>query len=125
MSQKEKSFTNEEIQKIADANDFHVAPFREDGVTYGTPTWIWSVVVDNQIYVRAYNGTHSSWCQAAIKQKAGKVEVAGMTKEVQFEPVTGDINDKIDDAYREKYGDSPYLSPMISDRAKAATVRVF
>ena len=125
MSQKEKSFTNEEIQKIADANDFHVAPFREDGVTSGTPTWIWSVVVDNQIYVRAYNGTHSSWYQAAIKQKAGKVEVAGMTKEVQFEPVTGDINDKIDEAYREKYGDSPYLSPMISDRAKAATVRVF
>jgi hypothetical protein len=25
-------------------------------VTPGTPTWIWSVVVDGQLYVRGYNG---------------------------------------------------------------------
>jgi acetyl esterase/lipase len=33
----------DELQKIAEADDLHMAPFREDGVTYGTPTWIWSV----------------------------------------------------------------------------------
>jgi hypothetical protein len=27
----------------------HIAPLREDGVTYGTLTWIWSVVVDGAI----------------------------------------------------------------------------
>jgi Uncharacterized protein conserved in bacteria (DUF2255) len=34
------------------------------------------------------------------------------------------INDGIDDAYRAKYGGSPYLSPMIGARARSATVRV-
>ncbi|MCG6189494.1 DUF2255 family protein [Maribellus maritimus] len=119
------SLTIEEIEQIAQKDDFHIAPFREDGETYGTPTWIWVVMVDNQLYVRAYNGVNSRWYQSAIKQKAGKIEAAGMVKEVQFEPVTGNINEKIDDAYREKYSNSPYLQSMISKRAKAATVRVY
>jgi hypothetical protein len=32
-----------ELRKIAEADDLHISPFREDGVTYGTPTWIWSI----------------------------------------------------------------------------------
>jgi hypothetical protein len=36
---------------------------------------------------------------------------------VNFEPVDGPINDLIDDAYRAKYPDSPYLSPMNGARA--------
>jgi len=64
----------------------HISPFREDGVTYGTPTWIWSVVVDG-LYVRGDNGQQSRWYQAAIHQKAGRIGAAGMTKEVVFEPV--------------------------------------
>jgi hypothetical protein len=28
----------DELKKIAEADDLHVSPFREDGVTYGTPT---------------------------------------------------------------------------------------
>jgi hypothetical protein len=47
-----------------------------------------------------------------------------MTKEVGFEPVDGPVNDRIDDAYRAKYKGSPYLSPMISARARGATVKV-
>jgi hypothetical protein len=27
-----------ELAKIATADDLHISPFREDGVTYGTPT---------------------------------------------------------------------------------------
>ena len=125
MTENTTSLTKEEIDQIAQKDDFHIAPFREDGKTYGTPTWIWVVMVDNQIYVRAYNGINSRWYQSAIKQKAGKIEAAGMVKEVRFDPVTGSINEKIDDAYREKYSDSPYLQSMISERAKAATIRVY
>jgi hypothetical protein len=60
-----------EPQKIAKADDLRIAPFREDGVTYGTPTWIWSVQVDDSLYVRAYNVQKSRWYQAAVQQKAG------------------------------------------------------
>jgi hypothetical protein len=93
-------------------------------VTYGTPIWIWSVAVDDALYVRAYNGVKSRWYQAAVRQKAGRIFAAGMTKEVTFEPVEGPINDRIDDAYRAKYRGSPYLRPMLGARARSATVKV-
>jgi len=118
------SWPPKELQKIAGSDDLHISPLREDGVTYGTPTWIWSVVVDGELYVRAYNGSRSRWYQAAMRQKAGRIRAAGMTKEVAFEPVDGAINDRIEDAYRTKYGGSPYLSAMVGARARAATVRV-
>ena len=117
-------WAKEELRKIAETDDLHIAPFREDGKTYGTPTWIWSVVVGDALYLRGYNGTDSRWYQAALKQKAGRISAAGMTKEVAFEPVSGSINDSIDDAYRAKYASSPYLKPMIGTRARAATVKV-
>lgn len=118
------SWSKEELRKIAESDDLHISPFREDGVTYGTPTWIWSVVVDGNLYVRAYNGTNSSWYQAATKQKAGRVAAGGLTKEVAFEAVGGQIDASIDDAYRAKYQSSPYLKPMIGTRARSATVLI-
>ena len=113
-----------ELQKITETDDLHIAPFRKDGATYGTPTWIWSVVVGDTLYVRAYNGQDSRWYQAALRQKAGRITAAGVTKEVTFQPVDGPINDRIDDAYRAKYQRSPYLGSMIGARARAATVKV-
>ena len=118
------TWSKDELRKIAEADDLHIAPFREDGATYGTPTWIWSVAVDDALYVRAYNGKNSRWYRAAVRQKAGRITAAGMTKEVTFEPVNGPINDLVNDAYRAKYRDSPYLSPMIGAGARSATVKI-
>jgi hypothetical protein len=117
-------WTRDELRKIADTDDLHISPFREDGVTYGTPSWIWSVVVDESLYVRAYNGTASRWYKAAVQQKRGRITAAGMKKDVTFEAVDGSINDRIDEAYRTKYNTSPYLPPMISKRSRSATVKI-
>lgn len=113
-----------ELRNVAETDDLHISPFREDGVTYGTPTWIWSVAVDGALYVRGYNGQNSRWYQAAVRQKTGRITAAGMTKEVTFEPVEGPINDRIDDAYRVKYRGSPYLKPMITARARSTTIKI-
>lgn len=119
-----KAWLKDELRKIAETDDLHISPFREDSKTYGTPTWIWSVVVDDALYVRAYNGQNSRWYKAALRQKAGRITAAGVTKEVSFEPINEAVNDRIDDAYRTKYKGSPYLKPMIGARARAATVKV-
>jgi len=118
------TWSEDELRRIAASDDLHIAPFRADGKTLGTPTWIWSVVVDDSLYARAYNGTQSRWHQAALAQRAGRITVAGMMKGVTFEPVAAAIQDRIDEAYRSKYRDSPYLDPMIGDRARAATVKI-
>src|SRR5436309_11505857 len=114
------TWSKDELRKIAEADDLHISPFREDGKTYGTPTWIWSVVVDGALYVRAYNGQNSRWYQAALQQRAGRITAAGVMKDVAFEPVESAINVRIDDAYRAKYKGSPYLAPMIGSRARSA-----
>ncbi len=118
------TWTEEELKRIAGTDDLHISPFREDGATYGTPTWIWSVVVENELYVRPYNGTSSRWYKAAMTQNAGRITAAGITKDVRFDPLEGLMNDRIDDAYRTKYKGSAYLQPMIGSRARAATVKI-
>lgn len=52
-----------ELRRIAEKDDLHMSPFRKDGVTYGTPTWIWSVVVDDGL---------SRWYQAAIRDHSDR-----------------------------------------------------
>ena len=118
------TWLKDELRKIGEADDLHISPFREDGKTYGTPTWIWSVVVDDALYVRGYNGRNSRWYQAAVRHKAGRITAAGMTKEVTFEPADGAINDLVDDRYKAKYKGSTYLKPMIGSRARSATLKV-
>jgi hypothetical protein len=118
------AWLHDELRKVVLADDLHISPFRDDGVTYGTPTWIWCVAVDEALYVRAYHGQKSRWYQAAMRQKAGRITAAGVTREVSFEPVDGPINDLIDDGYRAKYTGSAYLNSMIGARARAATIRV-
>ena len=118
------AWVKDQLRKIAETDDLHISPFREDGLTYGTPTWIWSVVVGDALYVRAYNGKNSRWYKAAARQKAGRISAADMTTKVTFELVDGPINDRIDDAYRAKHRGSQYLNPMIGARARSATVKV-
>ena len=92
-----RGWDGDELRKVAEAYDLHVSPFRADGTTYGTPTWIWSVAVDGALCVRAYNGQESKWYRAAVRQKAGRIPAAGLTKEVTFEPVGGAVLDSIDE----------------------------
>lgn len=114
----------DDLRKIGQSDNLHVAPFREDGVTYGTPAWIWSVAVEGELYVRAYGGKKARWYQAAMRQKAGRIMAAGMICDVRFESVDGPINDRVDDAYRAKYCGSPSLDAMLSGNARPATLRI-
>jgi hypothetical protein len=118
------AWSKKELTKIAESDDLHISPFREDGTTYGTPTWIWSVVVDDGLYVRPYYGKDSRWYMAAVRQKAGRISAASMVKEVIFQTVEGAINSRIDDAYRSKYVGNGYLPHMISAGPRSATIRI-
>jgi hypothetical protein len=117
-------WTKAELRRMGDKEEMRVSPLERDGVSYATPKRIWSVVVQNALYVRAYNGQRSRWYQAAMRRKAGRVAVGELTKTVCFEPVDGSLDDDVDHAYRTKYRNSPYLLAMISTRARSATLRI-
>ncbi|GLB46146.1 hypothetical protein WR164_01250 [Philodulcilactobacillus myokoensis] len=121
-----KEWTKEQLNGFAKADDMHISPFYSDGKTYGTPTWIWSVVADNHLYVRAFNGQNSRWHQSAMTQKAGKIHLNGQDYEVTFKDASGDKNldAKINQAYQTKYAGSPYMPPMLEDGPVSATVEI-
>jgi hypothetical protein len=112
------------LAAIAASDDLHVSPFRADGATYGTPTWIWSVVVRDDLVVRAWNGQRSRWYRSAVEQGAGRIRAAGAEHEVAFEQADPALRDAVDAAYREKYAGSPYLAPMLGEGPVSATVRL-
>jgi hypothetical protein len=118
------SWSSEDISRIGATDDLHIAPLRADGFTYGTPTWIWSVVVDGRLFVRAWNGTNSRWYKSAIRQRAGRITATGSTFEVDFAPADQSLTERIDAAYREKYTASSYLPPMLEPGPQAATVEI-
>jgi len=112
------------LDRIAASDDLHIAPLRADGATYGTPTWIWSVVVEGRLFVRAWNGQRSRWYRSAMAQRAGRIIAAGETLEVEFSPGNPNLNSLIDKAYMAKYAGSPYLPPMVAEGPRGATVEV-
>ena len=112
------------LRSLAAADDLHISPYREDGRTYGTPTWIWSVMVSGDLYVRPYNGQDSRWYQAALAQNASRIRIGGTEHEVVFVPADDSVLNAVDDAYRVKYASSPYLEPMLRSGPRSTTIRI-
>ncbi|WP_375081413.1 DUF2255 family protein [Microbacterium sp. CR_7] len=112
------------LRDIANSDDLHISPFRGDGSTYGTPTWIWSVVVDGRLFVRAWNGTSGRWYTAAVTQGAGRIAAGGHTLEVAFNKPDRALDGQIDAAYNTKYAGSSYLPRMVTAGPRAATVEI-
>lgn len=116
------TWTPADLDMINRNADLYVSPFRGDGITYGTPTQTWALVVGGQVYVRAANGPTSSWYRAAISQGAGRVRVGDRDYEVAFAAAPADVSDAIDAAYEDKYPGSPAVPIMQADGPKSATV---
>ena len=118
------SWNEDDLRAIAESHDLYISPFREDGTSYGTPTLVWPLVVDGEVYVRAANGQQSSWYAAALSQKAGRIHVSGKDYEVTFEPAGNETASAVDAAYEEKYKGSSAVPIMQGEGPKSATVRI-
>jgi hypothetical protein len=85
------SWTKEELRKLAETDDLHISPFREDGKTYGTPTWIWSLVVDDALtYARRY-GLLLCFARYASSMRSLTAPSTGSNVTSYCEPITTDL----------------------------------
>lgn len=112
------------LTAIVEADDLKISPLREDGVTFGTPTWIWCVAVAGELFVRGYHGATSRWYVAALARPDGQIHAAGEVFDVTFVTAPADLADAIDAAYERKYAKSPYLAPMIASGPRLACLRI-
>lgn len=105
-------------------DSLYLITMNDDGLTYSSPVQLWFVVVNNAIYVRAYNGLQSHWYQAALKHKKGRIIINRESCDVSFQQAIGPINDLIDETYQNKYADEFYLDKMIYEPARTTTLRI-
>ncbi|MBL3530007.1 DUF2255 family protein [Companilactobacillus zhachilii] len=122
---KTSTWSSEQLEQFSQADDLRISPFYSDGKTYGTPTWIWSVVADKRLYVRAWNGQRSRWYRSAVQQRAGRMHLAGGNFEISFKPIMDNqLIKQIDQAYRIKYAGNSYLEPMLQTGPQSSTLNI-
>lgn len=118
------TWTNAELEKIGTAEELEIAPRRRDG-TLRKPVPIWVVRLGDDLYVRSYRGSEGSWYQAAQAHGEAHIRAGGVEKDVAITDADPALNDRIDEAYRTKYGRYPqYVAPMVAPSARATTIRL-
>ena len=118
-------WTQEELIIIGNAQELEISTLRKDG-TLRNPVIIWCVRVGDDLYVRSVKGRTGGWFPGARSQHAGRIQAAGVEKDVTFvEEVDPVLNAQIDDAYRTKYRYSPSaVDHITSPAAQAATIKL-
>lgn len=119
------AWTTDELADLGDTDEIQVVPARADGRP-GPATTIWVVRVGDQLYIRSYRGASGGWYRRAVRSRSGAIRAGGLEREVRFEDVDADLRDRIDDAYRTKYGryGSSYVEAMIGEDAASTSLRL-
>ena len=119
------AWTNEELDKVAAAEELQLASVRHDG-TLRKPVTIWVVRDGDDLYVRSVYGRTSTWFRGTQNRREGHIHAGGVDKDVRFIEADDDVNDAIGAAYRTKYRRyaASYVDPMLSPEARAATIKL-
>ncbi|MFG1711027.1 DUF2255 family protein [Nonomuraea sp. M3C6] len=81
------------------------------------------VLVNGQLYVRAYQGARSHWYQAAKHHGHGHVHLGALTRDVLLRTAIGyEPADAIDTAYHTKYGGRGSITT--TPTARSATIHI-
>jgi hypothetical protein len=117
------TWTSDELDRIAAAQELDLASVRGDG-TLRRPVRMWVVRDGDDLYVRSVNGRGSSWFRGARTRHEARIRAGGVEKEVDL--VETDADDAVDAAYHAKYGRRyPTIVPsMVAPGARAATLKL-
>ena len=96
------AWTTDELTKIGAADELEIASLRSDGAL-GSPRTIWVVRLGDDLFVRSVKGRTSAWFRGTQRRHEGRIRSGGVEKDVTFVEAHGDVEGRIDDAYREKY----------------------
>ena len=117
------TWTATELDSIAASEELRIAGEHRDGTLYRwTPIWV--VRVDQDLYVRSGGGPNGGWYRHATAGPA-HIRVNGREHTVALEhQIDQQLVQAVDDAYKAKYGTSPFLSALLSNDARTTTTRV-
>ena len=118
-------WTGEELDAIGAATQVNLASERADG-TLRRPVAVWVVRAGDGLYVRAIHGPGASWYRGTRTRPAGRLWVPGRDeKAIRFADPASGLDQSVDAAYREKYGNfGPTLELALTAAARAATLEL-
>jgi hypothetical protein len=118
-------WTDDELEKIGDADELELASAKSDGMLR-KPVTIWVVRLGDDVYVRSVYGRTSHWFSGTEDRHEGHIRAGGVDKDVRFVEAGDEVNDDIDAAYRTKYQryDAGVVDPMFTPNARDATLEL-
>ena len=97
------AWTDNELRRIADAQELQIAPVRRNGeLRRATPIWV--VRTGDDLYVRAAYGANKGWHGVARTSRRAHISAGGVSTDVAIADADPAVLDQVDAAYREKYG---------------------
>ncbi len=121
------TWPSDELSKIGKAEELELASRSRDG-TLRKPVTLWIVRVGDDLFVRSVNGRTGVWFRAALEHHQGRVWADGVEKDVTFVEVGDEsaLNDRIDNAYRDKYRRyaATIVGSVLTPKARSATLKL-
>jgi hypothetical protein len=96
------TWPREELERIGDAEEAHLASRRPDGSLRPYVT-MWVARVGTEIYIRSAYGPENPWYRRATASGTGRIRSGGTERDVSFAPAAADVQADIDAAYHAKY----------------------
>jgi hypothetical protein len=119
------AWTDEELERIGDAQELQLASERPDGTLRPNVT-MWVVRVDDELYVRSAYGANNPWFRRAKASGVGRIRAGGLERDVTFAEPAPDVHPDIDATYRgkyERYGPA-IVGTVVGSLAHAVTIRL-
>jgi hypothetical protein len=108
------------LHALAESVEIDITP-----TSSGTPVTIWTVRVDDDVYVRSFRGERGRWYLAFREEPQASLIYSGGELQVRGEPVADrGLNESIDAAYLEKYRTSQYAGSMVTPEVALTTMRL-
>ncbi|MFD9029551.1 DUF2255 family protein [Streptomyces sp. NPDC059567] len=117
-------WTDAELERIGAAEEIDLESERGDG-TLRAPVTMWMVRDGDGIFVRSVKGREGPWFRGAQTRHQGRVRAGGITKDVTFRDADPAVYDRVDAAYREKYGRyTGIVDTVLTPQSRAATLQL-
>lgn len=118
-------WTNDELTRIAAAEELEIAPRRDDG-TLRQPVTIWVVRHGDDLYIRSVNGRDAAWFRGTQVRHQARIQAGGVEKDVTFVDAGHDLDDQLDAAYRAKYRRyaASIVNSIVTPQARSATLKL-
>lgn len=119
------AWTEDELDRVGGAEELRIASLRGNGAL-GSRRTIWVVRDSDDIYVRSVNGPGCGWYRGTLARQKGRIRAGGVEKDITFVDADPSPNNRLDAAYRSKYGRyADYIIKAItSPEASSTTMRL-